>query len=597
MGRWAIGFMAMMSLLSARAVWAEQVQSQVALPSEPGQINETSVDTANLTGPTDPTLVKLLQDIGTKPARTSESERQEWSALKSFYSQPGAGPLWVGGNGLATGTGDVIAELEVADTYGLDPGKFAVPALPQGPMTPDSLARAELNLSRAVLKYARHAKGGRAQSAKLGSQLTEGLSLLEPTQVLAELKASPNRVAYLRGLHPKHPEFEGLRQKLAQLRKESGNTDRIKLPEGPVLRLGVSHPNVTILRKKLGLTAQPGSQALSARFDQPLEAAVKQFQGSKGLAADGIVGPGTRQAINADGAEATIQRILVNMERWRWLPDDLAGDAGQYVWANIPEFRVQVISGEKTVFSERAIVGKLNKQTPVFSDSMEWIEIHPTWYVPNSIKVEDILPSLRRSTSRIMNRYHLRMDCGPNGRDPAKVDWNRVDIRTCSFSQPPGEKSVLGDFKFKFPNKHAVYMHDTLLTKLFNGKIRTYSHGCLRIENPRRMAEALLAHDKSMSADQIGKILSGPKRLHKEELNKPVPVHIIYFTAGLDENGDLITRPDYYGHDRRLADVLTGKGHLLPAAQTPGRRARTVRRRARPPAPTESWWEQITMQN
>ena len=118
-----------------------------------------------------------------------------------------------------------------------------------------------------------------------------------------------------------------------------------------------------------------------------------------------------------------------------------------------------------------------------------------------------------------------------------RVDWNRVDIRTCSFSQPPGEKSVLGDFKFKFPNKHAVYMHDTLLTRLFNGKVRTFSHGCVRIENPRRMAEILLGHDQSLSSERIGEILAGPKQLHKAEFKRPVPVHITYFTAGFDENG------------------------------------------------------------
>jgi len=571
-------------------------QPKSETPADLQLTKQAAPETREPSEPANPVIRQALQELRTASSRTGEQEQKERDALEAYYSRPRTAPLWIDGNGFSSSARQVLAELANAGAYGLDPSNFAISTIADGGPTPDQLAEAELALTRAVLKYARHAKGGRAQVGKLGSQLTDPIVLPEPASILDGLEKAPDRAEYLRQLHPQHREFEALRQKLAELRKSSGDPEQARLPDGPILRKGVAHPSVVILRKRLGLG--PDSQAGTGPvpFDQALEDAVKTFQRENGLFADGIVGPGTRLALNTDGAEQDIQRILVNMERWRWLPEDLGGEAGQYVWANIPEFRVRVIRDGQTVLSERAIVGKIGKQTPVFSDRIEWIEIHPTWYVPNSIKVEDILPSLRRNTSRIMQRYHLRMDCGRNGRDPAKVDWNRVDIRTCSFSQPPGEKSVLGDFKFKFPNKHAVYMHDTLLTRLFDGKVRTFSHGCVRIENPRRMAETLLAHDKSLGSARIGEILAGPKQLHKAELNRPVPVHLTYFTAGFDENGAFVTQPDYYGHDRRLADVLTGKGHLLPAAQTPGRRARTVRRRT-PPASSEPWWEQLTMQN
>ena len=587
---------AMARLIAAIALTAALLLPQSAIsqpktesPAEPQSAQEQ-------TEPANPLITQVLQQLATASSRASEQERNERDALKAYYSRPGTAPLWIDGSGLSSSARQVMAELANARAYGLNASDFAIPAFGEKGLNPDQLAEAELALTRTVLKYARHAKGGRAQVGKLGSQFTDPIPLPEPASILDGLVKSPDRADYLRKLHPQHPEFEALRRKLAELRNSSGTPAQAHLPDGPILRKGIAHPSVAILRKSLGLESQAQTGAGPAPFDQGLEDAVKKFQRANGLFADGIVGPGTRQALNTDGAEQDIQRILVNMERWRWLPNDLGGEAGQYVWANIPEFRVRVIRDGQTVLSERAIVGKVDKQTPVFSDQMEWIEIHPTWYVPNSIKVEDILPSLRRNTSRIMQRYHLRMDCGPNGRDPTKVDWNRVDIRTCSFSQPPGEKSVLGDFKFKFPNKHAVYMHDTLLTRLFNGKVRTFSHGCVRIENPRRMAEILLAHDQSLSSARIGEILDGPKQLHKAEFRRPVPVHITYFTAGFDESGAFVTRPDYYGNDRRLADLLTGKGHLLPAAQIPGRRARTVRRRA-PPASSEPWWEQLTMQN
>ena len=571
-------------------------QPKSETPADLQPTREAAPETQKRPEPTNQVIPQILQKLRAASSGATERERSERDALKAFYGRPTAAPLWIDGNGLSGSARQVMAELANADAFGLDPSDFAIAQNGAGGTSPDDLAGAELALSLSVLKYARHAKGGRARVGKLGSQLTDPIALPEPAGILDGLEKTSDRADYLRKLHPQHAEFEALRQKLSQLRQPSAERTQIRLPEGPILRKGISHPNVAILKRRLGLDSQAPTGSDPARFDQTLEDAVKKFQSDKSLVADGIVGPGTRQALNADRTEQLIQRILVNMERWRWLPEDLGGEAGQYVWVNIPEYRVRVIKDGQTVLSERAIVGKVDKQTPVFSDRMEWIEIHPTWYVPNSIKVDDILPSLRRSTSQIMQRYHLRMDCGPNGRDPTKVDWNRVDIRTCSFSQPPGEKSVLGDFKFKFPNKHAVYMHDTLLTNLFNGNVRTYSHGCVRIENPRRMAEVLLAHDKSLSPARIGEILAGPKQLHKAELNRAVPVHLTYFTAGFEENGGFVTRPDYYGNDRRLADLLTGKGHLLPAAQKPGRRARTVRRRP-PPASTEPWWEQITMQN
>ena len=580
----------------AQGVISQPVPAEAEPSASARSMKEAAPQGEQNPGSTNPVIRQVSKKLGDGSSVATEQERRERDALEAFYSRPTAAPLWIDGNDLSNSARQVMAELAGADAFGLDPSDFAIPVDGESGTSPEDLAATELALSRAILKYARHAKGGRAQVGKLGSQLTEPIALPEPAGILDGLENTSDRAEYLRKLHPQHAGFQTLRQKLAELKQSSAERAQIRLPEGPILRKGISHPNVTALRERLGLTDQPPGGTVPAQFDQPLEDAVKKFQSGKGLAADGIVGPGTRQALNADGTEQTIQRILVNMERWRWLPEDLGGDAGQYVWVNIPEFRVRVIKDGKAVLSERAIVGKVDKQTPVFSDRMEWIEIYPTWYVPNSIKVDDSLPSLRRNASRIMQRYHLRMDCGPNGRDPAKVDWNRVDIRTCSFSQPPGEKSVLGDFKFKFPNKHAVYMHDTLLTRLFDGKARTYSHGCVRIENPRRMAEVLLANDKSLSPQRIGEVLAGPKQLHKAELNRPVPVHLTYFTAGFDENGAFVTRPDYYGHDRRLAELLTGKGHLLPAAQMPGRRPRTVRRRA-PPASTEPWWEQITMQN
>ena len=501
-------------------------------------------------------------------------------ALRAFYAGSAATPIWVSENGPNQKARDAAKEIAAADAYGLDPKDYDLPDVTTTARSREALAKIELKMTRAALAYGHHAKAGRIAPGKAGHSLNHPTSIENPRVFLESLKANDDVVAGLRDLHPKHPQFVQLKKKLADLRGGGEGKARVQIPEGPALRAGTKHEHVAMLRKRLEVDA-PGDGKANT-FDDTLKAAVIKFQKSKGLKADGVVGNGTRRALNGQSNEQLTVRILANMERWRWLPDDLGGEAGIFVWANIPEFRTRIVQAGKTVFDERVIVGKTNKKTPVFSDKMEWIEFHPTWYVPNSIKVEDIGPSLRRPTSTVVDRYHLRINCGSHGSDWRKIDWNSVNIRNCSVTQPPGAKSVLGDFKFKVPNAHAVYMHDTPTKRLFGTTTRTYSHGCVRIQNPRRMAEILLDHDKGMTSSRIDQILKGPKRLHTEKLQKHVPVHITYFTTVFDKDGNLQTRSDYYGHDKRLAQMLTGKGHLLPVpaiAVSRKRKPRTPRTR------------------
>ncbi len=494
-------------------------------------------------------------------------------SIRAFYAGSSAEPIWVNESGPVQKARDAAKEIGRAGTYGLDPQAYALPEFDSVDTSRKQLAKFEVAMTRAVLAYAHHAKAGRIHPSKVRHSLNDPLSLQDPRGFLEALRSGKDAGEHLRDLHPKHPQYIALTKKLAELRGGSDKTPNIQIPEGPALRSGVKHEHVALLRKRLKV-----DEGSANTFDDTVKSAVIEFQKKKGLKADGVVGNNTRRILNGESNEKQIVRILINMERWRWLPDNMGGDANIFVWANIPEFRVRIVKGGKVAFTERVIVGKTNKQTPVFSDTMEWIEFHPTWYVPNSIKVDDIKPSLRRTTSRVMKRYHLRLDCGVHGRDWKKIDWNKVDIRGCSVSQPPGERSVLGDFKFKFPNKHDVYMHDTPQKGLFKTATRTYSHGCVRIQDPRRMAEVLLAHDKGMTSTRIGQILKGPKRLHKEDLTKHIPVHMTYFTAMFNDEGIYQTLSDYYGHDRRLAQVLTGKGHLLPAVAIASKRKRTPRR-------------------
>jgi murein L,D-transpeptidase YcbB/YkuD len=588
---------AMLIVCAPGAVLGAEATLQSTEPSARTDVKAVrTTDTANQPQPTLPSTFEqevveaLLSKLNSEPKLSKELAKSELEALQKFYVAMGRNPLWVNQKGMNTNAHAIVAEFRSAGDHGLRPSDYTKLIDDSGSRTAGSLAKLELDLSVTALAYARHAKAGRTSPNLVGLQLTYTPAISDPLHFLKELASTADPSAYLRSLHPQHPQFLRLREKLREVRSQKTSGSSPKLPDGPVLKKGISHAHVALLRKRLGISpmAEDLSGGEAKRFDAVLEETVKEFQGQNGLTADGVVGAGTRRVLNGRSPDQLTTKILMNMERWRWLPDELGGKAGIYVWANIPELRVRAIEGNETVFSEKAIVGQVSHKTPVFSDQIEWIDLHPTWFVPNSIKVSDILPSLRRPTSTVMERYNLKANCGKYGSDYKAIDWHTIDIRQCSFSQPPGKTSVLGDFKFKFPNKHSVYMHDTHDRSLFKQKQRTFSHGCIRVQRPRRLAEILLKHDKGMSAERIGEIVDGPKQLHKETLNQPIPVHITYFTLLFDDQGKFSSSPDYYGHDKRLAAVLAGKSYNLAKADARKRRAPGKKRTSKKPT---SWWD------
>ena len=518
--------------------------------------------------------------------------KKETNALISFYDTLNPTLLWVTPDGLTLAAEKAMVELQNADSYGLDARIYKLPKLKSKPASNNDLADAELTLSRSVLQYARHAKGGRVVVGQLGLQLTQAPKLMDPSKVLRLFIGASEPDDILSHMQPKNPQFVKLREKLLELSGRLSDKLPTKIPKGPVLKKGMTHAQVVLLRKRLKL---PQSNENAQVFDENVETAIKAFQKKNGVTADGIVGPGTRAILNGRTSSKLISKITINMERWRWLPENLDGKAGLHVWVNIPGLRVRVVKNGKVIFSQKAIVGQVAHKTPVFSDKMEWIEIHPTWFVPVSIKVHDILPSLRRPTSTVMQRYNLKVNCGKYGTDPKKIDWHKIDIRKCSFTQPAGPKSVLGDFKFKFPNKHSVYLHSTHKPSLFNGSKRFYSHGCVRVMKPRTLATLLLGNNHGMTKATIDRIADGPQILHTEKLQHPVPIHLTYFTALFDDNGKFVTRPDVYNYDARLRVALSRSGGLPPQVvkKRPSTKKSAIRAKKKQNKQQANWWENL----
>ena len=290
------------------------------------------------------------------------------------------------------------------------------------------------------------------------------------------------------------------------------------------------------------------------------------------------------------GTANTVRRLIVNLERWRWMPDDL-GEF--YVWDSVPEQVTRVVDRGEVKLSEKIVVGKPSTPTPIFSANMQFVIFHPSWGVPAGMKVQELWPQLRNTgggwfssyplASTVLAGHGLFVSRGGHPINPDSVDWSKVDIREFEFVQPPGPKNVLGMVKFRFPNKHDVYMHDTPERHLFGGSVRAFSHGCMRVQNPVRLAEVVLAHDKGWTASDVeGYVRRGGEIALKQQ----IPVHVTYFTAVVDDAGKVQYFPDVYGLDERLASALEGARVSLATSPEPGARQERAdadsRRLARP---------------
>ncbi|MGH6866662.1 MAG: L,D-transpeptidase family protein [Methyloceanibacter sp.] len=258
-------------------------------------------------------------------------------------------------------------------------------------------------------------------------------------------------------------------------------------------------------------------------------------------------------------SDRDVQLIVVNMQRWRWMPRELGA---YHVWNNVPEFNARVVKGGKAIYTEKTIVGQFKYATPFFSAPMTSIVFHPEWTVPSTILREDLAPSLQSSlgffgnaNTSILRQHNLRVSYKGQPVNADSVDWRNVNIRQYTFTQPPGPDNVLGQLKFNFPNRHAIYMHDTPQRELFAEPIRTLSHGCIRVREPDRLAALLLAEDKGWPAGQVKSMLAR-NASSVVKLNRPVPVHLTYFTAVVDEQGRLSTYADIYGIDNRMAPAM-----------------------------------------
>ena len=477
--------------------------------------------------------------------------------LYYFYGERAFEPLWLqqdaGGKlSFAPVADKIVALFRNAQYEGLRPSDYLTEALDvdaaQG--DPARMAALETAFSGAVMLYAQNLYGGRIDPRKVSENIDIKPRLLNRPDLLQQLAASSDPAKILGELDPKHREFLALKAALAKFYDGGAEQEAVKIPDGQTLRLGMADERVPLLRQRLEVpAAADGNPAI---YDKALAAAVTSFQDSLGLLADGIAGPATIAALNG-GTATSKQDIVANMERWRWMPEDL----GRFnVFVNIPEFRLAVMQDGQVAYTTRVVVGKANTQTPIFSDNIRHIVVNPYWNVPPSIATNEIRPALMRNPG-YLDGQNMELLYGGKVVNAAAVDWSTTSMSNFRVRQRPGAGNALGNVKFLFPNAHDVYLHDTPSKSLFGRSFRAYSHGCVRVQNPMEFADALLAHEPSHLDSAKLESLYGPTE-RWVNMETHVPVHLAYFTLRVDEDGTIRSYGDVYGHNKKLIELLGG---------------------------------------
>jgi len=478
--------------------------------------------------------------------------------LAEFYARRGYQPAWDDPARVA-GLRTLIGR---AAEHGLDPEDFfasRLQALVPAAAGPDSRAELDLLLTEALIRYGHQLHFGKVDPAAMEPawNFRRGFANdADPVTVLAEAVAAPSLQGFLESRLPGGPWYRQLQQALAHYRAIVAGGGWPLVADGPVLRTGDRDARVAVLRQRLtlegDLPAGPdGGDA--GLFDAALAGAVQRFQERHALARDGSVGARTLAALNVP-AQARVDQLRMSLERVRWLADDVPDT---YVVVNVAGFRVAFVREHAVVWSSRVVVGRAARQTPIFGGLMTYLDLNPTWTVPPTILREDILPKLRRDPGYLARENISVIDRNGRTVDPRGIDWAAYGRGIpYTLRQEPGPNNALGRIKLMFPNRYAVYLHDTPARALFDKPERDFSSGCIRVEDPLALA-ALVLDDPQWDRKALeAAIATGKTR--RVRLRSPVPVLLVYLTAVADRSGVTRFYRDVYGRDAALLAALDG---------------------------------------
>jgi murein L,D-transpeptidase YcbB/YkuD len=420
---------------------------------------------------------------------------------------------------------------------------------------PELVADFDLLLTDALVRLAYHLSVGKVDPEALDPDWNMRRQIEKPDAVarLDEAIREGHIDVLLDSLRPTLPSYARLISALQEYRRIAAQGGWQNVPAGPSLKPGMTDPRLVALRQRLAASGDLPDDTASAYFDAPLEAAVRRFQVRHGLTVDGVAGKATLAAMNVP-VERRIEQIRANLERDRWVLHDLPAE---YVLVDIAGFKVRFYHDGRVIWETRAVVGRPMRMTPVFKSRITYLEVNPTWTVPPTILGEDVLPAIRRDPHYLQEKNMRVIDRQGNPVDPTGIDWSRY--RGSNFPylirQDPGPDNALGRIKFMFPNNHAVYLHDTPGKNLFSRTERTFSSGCIRIEDPYGFAVLLLGADPGWNRERVIAAVDSLKT-RTIPLRSPVVVILLYWTVDVDDDGTVLFKQDIYNRDPPIIKAL-----------------------------------------
>ncbi|AUI68114.1 L,D-transpeptidase family protein [Beggiatoa leptomitoformis] len=491
-------------------------------------------------------------------SKTLQTQMQQ----KQLYDRRAYSPIWTDTQALTANGTALLKTLAQAELEGLNPETYSVSLLQalvaQYPQTLENIAELELLCSEAFLLYGTQVHDGRINPITVNREW-----YIAPTvawdaigELETALAAQQPMAQFLATLPPPHVEYTRLRTALKvydDYLKTAG--DWINLPMGKKIQPGESNPQIKLLRQRLRFSGELADDVKVTNeelYDTKLVTALKYFQARHGLVDDGVLGDTTRKVLNVSLTER-IEQIKLNMERWRWVPRNFGE---RYISVNIPDYKLTAYDQGKPVYDMKVMVGRIDRNTPIFTENMTYLVLNPHWGVPYSIAVKDILPKLRKDSS-YLSRQGMRVFVKGTELNGQSIDWSQVSSSNFPYQlrQNPGDGNALGKIKFMFPNRFSIYLHDTPKRSLFSRPDRALSSGCIRVEQPLSLAEYVLGNT-TWNKESIQKaIQTGKHRI--VNLDKPLPVYLMYWTAWIDDEGAMQFREDIYQHDTRVQQALT----------------------------------------
>jgi murein L,D-transpeptidase YcbB/YkuD len=520
-----------------------------------------STQAKDLEGGVSETQVQIEHILKTRLMDTDDESEITLGLLNEIYTGVAYQPLWTD----VEKSDELIELLNASDGHGLLKADYNVEEIKTLTETvnigPNPRVSAELDILRTegLMLYAYHRRYGKVKARELDPDFNftrKAFSNKPPAEIILELLNSDSLTDFIETAAPTGTYYHLLQQQLLRYQNIAANGGWPEIEEGPTLRSGDSDPRVSSLRTRLIISGdlQDTAAVEIQNFDEELKTAVETFQERHLLDSDGIVGKQSFASMNVP-VQTRIDQLRLSLERLRWVAHDALDE---FIAVNIAGFRLAYFTGREISWTTRVMVGKTYRKTPVFRGDISYLEFNPTWTIPPTILRVDTLPQIKKNPQYLSSKNISVIDSAGKKVDPLSVDWSKYSRGIpYTLRQEPGPQNALGLVKFIFPNPHFVFLHDTPHRELFDYPERAFSSGCIRVEDPFKLAELILKGTGRYGQAEFQQILDSG-RTQRVVLENPLPVLILYLTAALDSSGNAMFFKDIYSRDEPVLAALNG---------------------------------------